>query len=180
MSNKVKKDIVSTITDEKTFIKSVKVKIDYRSRFKRILAACRIIPRFHKKKIFLSNLWPGTVIRLLGVLIDLKDNKSMRDIDIYDMIRQNVPLFIDFLAIGLHNGESTEPEWLKRALSYQFSNHELEIYTREVYRRLDVETFFVITGSLINLQSLNHMLEAKAPGQSSETSASITDGVSEK
>lgn len=178
-TNSVKKEIVSTITDQKTFVKSVKVQINYTTLWQKILSAIFIIPRYHKKKIYLSNLWPGTVVRLLGILVDLKANRSMQDVEIYSMIKHNIPLFIDFLATGLHNSETPAPKWLKRALSYQFSNEELEAYTKEVYRRLDVETFFVITGSLINLQNLSHILEAQVPGQSSETSASIMDGPSE-
>ncbi len=172
----VEQEIVDTITDKRTFVKSVKVKINYTKRWQRILSVIFILPKYHKKSIYLSNLWPGTVIRLLGVLLNLQSSKSFQEVDIYSMIKSNLPLFIDFLAIGLHNDETEPPEWLVRAITYQFESTEIQQYIIEVYRRLDVQTFFVTTQSLIDLQSLSSILEAEVPTQSSGTSVNTTDG----
>lgn len=161
MSTETKKEIVQTITSQKKFLK--KVKINYPSRAKRFLAMLRIIPKY--RAIYISDLWPATVFRLLGVLTDLKVSNTNEDVEIYQMIRTNIPLFIEFLAIGLHNKKSDPPEWLVDALNYQVSNEELLEYIIDIYRRLDVETFFGITGSLVSLQKLNPILEAEAHGR---------------
>ncbi|MFD1770871.1 hypothetical protein [Sphingobacterium suaedae] len=181
MKNKVdiRQEIVDTITDKKTFIKKVKIRIIYRTKWQHVLSSIFLIPKYHVKKIYLTNLWPGTVMKLLGVLIGMKKIHSFDEQEVYKVIKNNIPLFTEFLAIGLHNNESDPPEWLKRAINYHFTPHEILINSIEVYRRLDVQTFFVITESLIDLQSLSHILEAEAPGQSSGTSASTTDGTNE-
>ncbi|MBE8712536.1 hypothetical protein [Sphingobacterium hungaricum] len=172
MSKEIQKEIVQTITDQNKFIR--KVKITYATWWQKLFSFLFILPKY--KRLYLSDLWPATVFKLLAILTDLKVHKSKQDIDIYSMIQHNIPLFIEFLATGINNKSGKNPQWLIDAINYQFSNEELLTYIIEVYRRLDVETFFGITGSLIDLQHLNHILEAPAHGQSSATSVNITDG----
>jgi len=164
-ANPVGQEIVDTITDRKQFVK--KVKIDYVKKWHKLLSFLFILPRF--KKIYLADPFPGTVYRLLGTLIDLKttkDEQDTEDLGLYKIIRANIPILISFIAIGIHNRSSVPPRWLYLALNNQFSIKELESLSFDIYRRLDVETFFGITASLRKVQDLNLSLEPEVRGDS--------------
>lgn len=162
-ANPVGQEIVDTISDRKQFVK--KVKINYAKKWHRLLSFLFILPRF--KKIYLSDPFPGTVYRLLGTLIDLKttkDDQDTEDLGLYKIIRTNIPILISFIAIAIHNKTSEPPRWLYHALNNQFSTKELESISFDIYRRLDVETFFGITASLRKVQDLNLSLEPEVRG----------------
>ena len=161
--NPVGKEVVDTITNKKKFIK--KVKIHYSNWWQNLFSLLFILPRF--KKIYLTDPYPGTVYRLLGALIDLKvqkDEGDTEELGIYKIIKSNIPILIEFTAFGLHNKETLPPRWLFEALNNQFSTQEIEDLTYDIYRRLDVQTFFGITVSLRNVQDLNLTLDPEALG----------------
>lgn len=163
LMKEVKKDLVDTITGRKDFVKEVKVKVEYRSVLKRILSSLCILPKFKKQEIYLSDPWPGTVFKLLGVLLDLKVSETNHEKDIYAMLQANIPVLIRFIAIGIHNDRSEPPQWLFDALEYQFDNNEIKELSAEVYRRLDVSTFFAITASMVAVnREFGSILEAEA------------------
>lgn len=173
----IKKELVASLADHKELVKVVKVPQLYNAWFTRFLASIRILPKFKSKKIFLSDPKPATIVRLLGELIDLKISKTMNDLEVYEMIRINIPVFINFLAIAFYNKKGNPPSWLIDGISYQFDKSEIQHYTLEVYRRLDLQTFFGITGSMVNLnQMVGSILEGEAHTTSSETAVSTMDG----
>lgn len=164
-ANPVGQEIVDTISDKKQFVK--KVRINYAKKWHKILSFLFILPKF--KKLYLSDPFPGTVYRLLGTLIDLKttkDDQDTEDLGLYKIIQANIPILISFIAIGIHNRSSEPPRWLYLALNNQFSIKELESLSFDIYRRLDVETFFGITASLRKVQDLNLTLEPEVRGDS--------------
>ena len=164
-ANPVGQEIVDTISDRKQFVK--KVKINYAKKWHTLLSFLFILPRF--KKLYLTDPFPGTVYRLLGALIDLRTTKDPQDTEelgLYKIIQTNIPLLINFIAMGLHNKSSEPPQWLYHALNNQFSAKELESLSFDIYRRLDVETFFGITASLRKVQDLNLSLEPEVRGDS--------------
>ncbi|WP_144036550.1 hypothetical protein [Sphingobacterium psychroaquaticum] len=140
------------------------MKVQYKTRWQKCLSAIFILPKH--KDIYTADLWPATVYRLLGTLIDIKAERTTDDREVFEMLKGNIPLFIEFLAVGIHNAESEPPQWLYEALNYQFSNSELYDAVLEVYRRLDVETFFGITGSIREIRDLNLTLDPTVPGHS--------------
>lgn len=173
----IKKELVASLADQKELVKVIKVPQLYNAWFTRFLASIRILPKFKSKKIYLSDPKPATIVRLLGELIDLKISKTMNDLEIYEMIRTNIPIFINFLAIAFYNRKGTPPRWLIDGISYQFDKSEIQKYSLEVYRRLDLQTFFGITGSMVNLnQMVGSILEGEAHSTSSEIPASTMDG----
>lgn len=146
--------MVQSLSDQRVLIKKVRLRKQYQSWYSKLLSFLFIVPRFYSKKIYVSELYPGTVVRLLGVISRLQGAKEISDLEIYKMIENNIPLFIEFLAVGLNNKPTDPPKWLIEALNYHFSATELHSAVNEVYRRLDVQTFFVISGSLIDLKEL--------------------------
>lgn len=154
MNTDVKQEMVDSLSDQKILLKKVKLKKQYKSWWKRLLSFLFILPRYSTKKIYISELYPGTVIRLLGVIKNLKGAEEVSDVEIYKMMENNIPLFIDFLAHGLNNSPNTPPKWLYEALNFHFSIPEMQEAVTQVYRRLDMQTFFVISGSLISLEKL--------------------------
>ncbi|OYD41164.1 hypothetical protein [Sphingobacterium cellulitidis] len=173
----IKKELVATLVDQKELIKVLKVPHHYNNWFTRFLSSIKVLPKFKSKKIYLSDPKPGTIVKLLGELIDLKISKTMNDLEIYEMIKINIPIFINFLAISFHNKKGNPPAWLIDGISYQFEKSEIQKYSLEVYRRLDLQTFFGITGSMVNLnQMVGSILEGEAHTTSSETAVSTMDG----
>ncbi|WP_313672004.1 hypothetical protein [Sphingobacterium multivorum] len=154
MNNSVKQDMVQSLSDQKVLIKKVRLKKQYKSWYTKLLSFIFIIPRYYSKKIYVSELYPGTVVRILGIISRLQGAKEISDVEIYKMIENNIPLFIEFLAVGLNNKPVDPPKWLIEALNYHFTPSELHAAVNEVYRRLDVQTFFAISGSLIDLKEL--------------------------
>lgn len=165
-ANPVGYQIVEAITDQNHLVKKVKIK--YFKWWQRLLSFLFILPRF--RKVYISDPFPGTVYRLLGTLIDLKatvSDKDSQELALYKIVQNNIPLLIDFVAVGIHNkNESKPPQWIYEALNYQFTIKELESLVSDIYRRLDVETFFGITISLRKVQELNLTLDPEVPGDS--------------
>lgn len=175
--DKIKKDVVASLADQKVLIKVLKIQKFYTNWFSKILCLIKILPKFKSKKIYLSDPKPATVVRLLGEIIDLKISKSNNDLEVYEMIKSNIPIFINFLAIAIHNKKGNPPEWLIHSLGYEFEKNEISELSLEVYRRLDLQTFFGITGSMVNLnQKVGSILEGELPSISSETPVSTTGG----
>jgi len=161
-SNPIGKEIADAISDKSTFFK--KVKVTYTYRWQRILAFLFILPR--TKKIFLSELHPATVYRLISVLIDLRvkgDEGDTDELSFYKIIQSNLPLLTDYIAIGLNNRIEEPPKWLYDAINYQLSAKELDFLVKDIYRRLDAETFFGILVSLRRVQEIGATLDPEAP-----------------
>lgn len=175
--DKIKKEVVASLADHKTLIKEIKIQKFYTNWFSKFLCFIRVLPKFKNIKVYLSDPKPATVVRLLGEIIELKISKSNNDLEVYEMIKCNIPIFINFLAIAIHNKKGNAPDWLIHSLGYDFSKDEISDLSLEVYRRLDLQTFFGITGSMVNLnQMVGSILEGEAPSISSETPASTTGG----
>lgn len=160
--NIVGKEMADSISDKKQFFK--KVKIRYGHWWQRLFALIFILPK--TQSIFLGELYPATVYRLLSILIDLKvkgDPGDTEELSFYKIIKNNLLLLNDFIAIGVNNHVDEPPKWLYDAINYQLSPKDLEVLTNDIYRRLDVETFFAILTSLRKIQDLSLTLEAEVP-----------------
>lgn len=150
--------MADAISDKTTFFK--KVKVNYSHWWQRILAFLFILPR--TKDIILSELHPATVYRLLSVLIVLRvkgDEGDTEELSFYKIIQSNLPLLTDYIAIALNNRVEEPPKWLYQAINYQLSPKDLEYLVNDIYRRLDVETFFGILASLRKVQEIGATLD---------------------
>lgn len=150
--------MADAISDKTTFFK--KVKVNYPYWWQRILAFLFILPR--TKDIILSELHPATVYRLLSVLIELRvkgDEGDTEELSFYKIIQSNLPLLTDYIAIALNNRVEEPPKWLYQAINYQLSPKDLEYLVNDIYRRLDVETFFGILASLRKVQEIGATLD---------------------
>lgn len=157
-NNPIGKEMADAISDKRTFFK--KVKVSYTHWWKRVLAFLFILPR--TKSIIITDLYPATVYRLLSVLIDLRvkgDEGDTEELSFYKIIQSNLPLLTDYLAIALNNRVEEPPKWLYDAINYQLSPKDLEYLTNDIYRRLDVETFFGILASLRRVQGIGTTLD---------------------
>jgi hypothetical protein len=157
-NNPIGKEMADAISDKTTFFK--KVKVNYPYWWQRVLAFFFILPR--TKNIILSELHPATVYRLLSVLIDLRvkgDEGDTEELSFYKIIQSNLPLLTDYIAIALNNRVEEPPKWLYEALNYQLSPKDLEYLVTDIYRRLDVETFFGILASLRKVQEIGSTLD---------------------
>lgn len=178
-NNQIKSDIVDGVNDAPIIIKSVPVL--YKSRWNKLLANIRLLPR--KRRIVLSGATPSTIFRIALITNDLKLPKGEIASEDYQramftIIRDNYGTVMDFLATALHNrGSERPPEWLFTSLGRDFSMEELLDLTTDIYRRLDVVPFFGIINSIVQVKlQVSHTLESTVPGPSSATSASTTDG----
>lgn len=161
----VGKEIADTISDRKILFKKVQIK--YSHWWQRLFGFFFLLPK--TKDIVLSELFPATVYRLLSILIDFKvkgDIGDTEELSFYKIISNNLLLLNEFIAIGVNNNIEEPPKWLYHAINYQLTPKELEFLVNDIYRRLDVEIFFGIMGSLRKIQDLSLTLEAEAPGHS--------------
>jgi len=163
MTNPIGQEMAAAISDSnKTTFK--KVKVTYIHWWQRLLAFCFLLPK--NKRIIISDPFPATVYRLLSILIDLKvvgDEGDTEELNFYKILKGNIPLLTDFLAIGIHNKEGDPPHWLYTAIGNQLTAKEINDLTQDIYRRLDVETFFGILTSLRKVRELSHTLDPEAP-----------------
>lgn len=161
-SNPIGKEMADAISDKSTFFK--KVKINYAHWWQRVLAGLFILPR--TKSIILTDLYPATVYRLLSILIELRvkgDEGDTEELSFYKIIQSNLPLLTDYIAIALNNRVEEPPLWLYDAINYQLPPKDLEFLVNDIYRRLDVETFFGILASLRKVQGIGSTLDPEVP-----------------
>ena len=60
-----------------------------------------------------------------------------------DILHHNTYQMAAYLATAIHNKKEGAPQYLINTIADQFSNEELKVAMEEVYRRLDVQSFFV-------------------------------------
>lgn len=145
---------IEAITDESKNIKTVRIK---RAGLLGKLG-------FHRNKtIALSELKTATAYRVTNQLdkvftVDLAsmqgDNGAIQGI-LYKAINESYIDLIEALAIAIHNDKGTPKEWIYEALEYHFTIEELATLTSEVYRRLDVTSFFVILELVRGVKLMN-------------------------
>lgn len=156
--NPIGKEMADAVSDKTTFFKKVRIKYD--RWWQKLLAFLFLLPR--TKNIILSDLYPATVYRLLSILIDLRvkgDEGDTEEQSFYKIIHGNLPLLTDFISIALNNKVEEPPKWLYEAINYQMSPKDLEFLVNDIYRRLDVETFFGILASLRKVQEIGATLD---------------------
>ena len=120
--------------------------------FQRLLIFLRIkAPVF--KMLYLRDLKMSTNFRLTAITNSLQvDSSKEGTVDqVMEMLHANTYTMAAFIATAIHNTNEETPAYLIKTIASEFSNKELYITTNEVYRRLDVQSFFESTALVRSL-----------------------------
>lgn len=150
MTQKEKDGILSAVLDVPTPLKEVTLKP--KNAWERTLIFLGIRkPR--KKMLYLRNLKMSTNFRLTAITNALQldsDNEGTVD-KVMELIHENTYAMAAYIATAIHNKNEETPAYLIKTVADEFSNQELHIATKEVYRRLDVQSFFESTALVRSL-----------------------------
>lgn len=137
---------------------------------------------FFRLLIFLQLIKPKTEMLFLGettMRTNWKLTYLISDLVVVSKKEGGPEQFLDILAINtfqmatiiataIHNHNSKTPSWLINSIADSFSNKELHAASKEVYRRLDVQSFFGSMELLRTLSLLGNILDPIPPGQPSD------------
>ncbi|MNL79740.1 hypothetical protein D3C87_2064120 [compost metagenome] len=84
---------------------------------------------------------------------------------IIEVINLNTFQMANIVATAVHNHNSKTPDHLVDTILDNFSQSELKIAIKEVYRRLDVQTFFECLKSLRTLSLFENIQDQNPLGQ---------------
>jgi hypothetical protein len=141
MTKEEKDGILAAVLDIPTPLKTVE--IEPKNIFQKVLVFLRI-RKPGSEMLYLRELKMSTNYRLTAMANALNGG-SDQDGDIaktMDLINQNTYQMAAYLATAIHNHKSQTPKHLIDSIYHQFSNKELHEAIKEVYRRLDVQSFF--------------------------------------
>jgi hypothetical protein len=135
-------EVLSVLLDVPTYIKQVTCMPE--SRLTRILVSLKIIkPRVYTLE--LNNVKLGTNYRLSALanaMVRLKydplASRSENMSIIVGVIRKNTYALAAYIATAVQNNHKPAPENLVHAIAEQFTNEELLLTVREIYKRQDL------------------------------------------
>ena len=141
MNIQEKDAILSAVLDVPTPLK--KVKLAPKNFFQRLLIFLKIKAPVYQM-LYLRDLKMSTNFRLTAITNSLQvDSESDGTIDkVMELLHANTYTMAAYIATAIHNKNEETPEYLIKTIADEFSNKELHIATKEVYRRLDVQSFF--------------------------------------
>lgn len=151
--------------------------LDTPTPLKRVVLAPKNI--FHRLLIFLRVIKPKSQMLILNattmrtnwkltylindlILISKKEGGPEKFLEI---IASNTFQMANIIATAIHNHNSKTPSWLVNSIADSFSNKELNAASKEVYRRLDVQSFFGSMELLRTLSLLGNIPDQIPPGQ---------------
>jgi len=151
MTKKEKDGILSTILNIPTPLKEVEIKPT------NILTKVLLFLRIRKptfKMLYICGLKLSTNWRLTAITNALTtvSDKDGEQAQLMDLMHMNTFQMAGYIATAIHNQPSETPRHLITAIADNFTNEELHLATKEVYRRLDVQSFF---GSMELVQNLS-------------------------
>lgn len=160
------KSVLEAVLDVPTFLKVV-------STPKNIIDRFLIMMKIRKGKeqaLILSALSMRTNYKLTYLIADLVTGSNQKGEmeKVLEVINLNSFLMANILATAIHNKNSKTPDYLIDTVLDNFSQAELKLAISEVYRRLDVQTFFESLGSLRTLSLFENIQDQTPPGQLSE------------
>lgn len=142
--------ILSAVLDVPTALKEVT--LAPKNAFERLMIFLKVLkPR--KQILYLRNLKMSTNFRLTAITNSLQvdsDNEGTMD-KIMQLIQANTYTMAAYIATAIHNKNEETPAYLIKTIANELSNQELHIATKEVYRRLDVQSFFESTALVRSL-----------------------------
>jgi hypothetical protein len=108
------------------------------------------------KMLYLRNTKMSTNYRLTAISnsLVLEGSKEGAIDNLMEIMHQNTYTMAAYIATAIHNKNNPAPGYLVNTIADEFTNEELSLATKEVYRRLDVQSFF---GSTALIRSLDLM-----------------------
>jgi hypothetical protein len=153
MNIQEKDAILSAVLDVPTALKKVQLKP--RNKLFKLLEYIGL-RKPAVKMIYLKNTKMSTNYRLTAISnsLALESSKEGAIDNLMDLMHQNTYTMAAYIATAIHNKNSPAPGYLVQTIADEFTNEELSLATKEVYRRLDVQSFF---GSTALIRSLDLM-----------------------
>ncbi|MBB2148806.1 hypothetical protein [Pedobacter gandavensis] len=167
MTKEDHKGVLDALLDTPTPLKAVV--LVPKNTFHRILIFLRVI-KPKSQMLILNATTMRTNWKLTYLISDLavdskKDGEAERFLDILAI---NTFQMATIVATAIHNHNSKTPSWLINSIADSFNNKELHAATKEVYRRLDVQSFFGSMELLRTLSLLGNIPDLIPPGQPSD------------
>lgn len=149
--NKQDKDaILSAVLNVPTSLKTVQLKPKNKlyALLEYIGAKQPVFKELELKGLKMSTNWRLTAISNTLVL---EGNKEGTIDNLMDLMFQNTYTMAAYLATAIHNKNEPAPKYLIQTIADEFTNEELHLATKEVYRRLDVQSFFASSALIRSL-----------------------------
>jgi len=161
------KSVLEAVLDVPTFLKVVS--LAPKNIIDRVLIMMKI-RRGKEQALILSALTMRTNYKLTYLIADLVTGSNQKGEmeKILEVINLNTFLMANIVATAIHNKNSKTPDYLVDTVLDNFSQAELKIAIKEVYRRLDVQTFFECLTSLRTLSLFENIQDQTPLGQLSE------------
>lgn len=150
MTIQEKDAILSAVLNVPTALKEVQLKP--KNKFVKLLEYLKLRKPV-TKMLYLRNTKMSTNYRLTAISNSLvldSDKEGAID-NLMDLMHQNTYTMAAYIATAVHNQNSPAPGYLVQTIADEFTNEELSLATKEVYRRLDVQSFFASTASVRSL-----------------------------
>ncbi|MBB5621600.1 hypothetical protein HDE69_002661 [Pedobacter cryoconitis] len=150
MTKEEKDGILSVILDIPTPLK--RVKLAPKNRIEQLLIFLKI-KGYSYRMLYLSGLKLSTNYRLTAISngMILKSAKA-GDMDKFmDIYHQNIYQMAGYIAAAVHNKNEETPRYLIQSIADEFTNEELKLAVKDIYRRLDVQSFFDSTALVRSL-----------------------------
>ena len=150
MNIQEKDAILSAVLDVPTPLK--KVKLAPKNAYERLLIFLKIKQPVYEM-LYLRTLTMRTNFTLTAIGNSLlMESKQEGTVDqVMDLLHSNTYTMASYIATAVHNQRGQTPMYLINTIMDGFSNEELLIATNEVYRRLDVQSFFESTALVRSL-----------------------------
>lgn len=141
MTKQEKDGILSHILDIPTPLKTVKMAP--KNVFERVLIFLRIMKPKHEM-LYLRGLKMSTNYTLTAFAngLSIESGKDGNVEQTFEIVHENTYQMAAYLATAIQNKKTPAPKYLINTIADEFTNTELKAAIEEVYRRLDVQSFF--------------------------------------
>lgn len=153
MTKQEKDGILSSVLDVPTVLKSIK--LAPKNKLERLLMFFNLMKPTYKVLV-LEGLKLSTNYRLTAISnsLWLHSNLEGEQEKVMEIMHENIYQMAGYVATAIHNHNSETPRYLIDTLVNELTSEELKIAVDEVYRRLDVQSFF---GSMELIRNLSLM-----------------------
>lgn len=153
MTKEEKDGILSAVLNIPTPLKEVT--LAPKNRLERLLIFLKI-KKPAVEMLYIRGLKMSTNYRLTAITnaLMLVSEKESHEEKVMDIIHENTYQMAGYIATAIHNKNTETPRYLIETIADEFTNTELKLAAAEVYRRLDVQSFF---GSTELVRSLSLM-----------------------
>jgi len=153
MTKQEKDGILSTVLNIPTPLKEVK--LAPKNKLEKLLIYLRIKKPVYEM-LYITGLKMSTNFRLTAIANSLQSESDAEgeQSKLMDLMHGNIYQMAGYIATAIHNKNVETPRYLIQTIADEFTTEELKLASQEVYRRLDVQTFF---GSMELIRNLSLM-----------------------